>query len=86
MPVSISQLVCDLLDAENEQRVNMKLSLDEILLDLNQMRDDPVLFLFDRTCPQMVLDDTFLFGSTDKHLFGREGELVILTDSANSIV
>ena len=82
MPVSIKRLVCDLLDAENGHRPDTALnSLDEALWDLNQMREDATLFLFDRTCPKMALDDACLFGSAEKHIFGRETEINILMQS-----
>ncbi|KAL7532255.1 hypothetical protein ACHAXR_009447, partial [Thalassiosira sp. AJA248-18] len=85
-PLSICRLVCDLLDATNESPSNSTLiSLDQVLWDLTNMKNNPQTFLFDRTCPQKALDDTCLFNSKDGHLFGREKEMEALMAVKNRI-
>ena len=88
IPKSICRLVCDLLDAGDGQSLATRTaitSLQEVLLDLKQMKDDPEHFLIDRTDPQKALDDACVFVGTDKHLFGRENELGILMNSMGKI-
>eukprot|EP00571_Detonula_confervacea_P007852 CAMPEP_0172328136 /NCGR_PEP_ID=MMETSP1058-20130122/60192_1 /TAXON_ID=83371 /ORGANISM="Detonula confervacea, Strain CCMP 353" /LENGTH=1251 /DNA_ID=CAMNT_0013045237 /DNA_START=1035 /DNA_END=4787 /DNA_ORIENTATION=- len=86
MPLSIRQLVCDLLDAGNQQSSNLALTLvQEAFWDLTQMNASPLSFLSDRTCPKKALDDTCLFGNTDKHLYGRDEEMEVLMMARNNV-
>jgi len=65
MPLSICQLVCDLLVAIDEPCPDLALtSLEQALWDLTQMKNYPQSFLFDRTCPLKALIDTCLFVNT----------------------
>eukprot|EP00571_Detonula_confervacea_P000242 CAMPEP_0172329034 /NCGR_PEP_ID=MMETSP1058-20130122/60666_1 /TAXON_ID=83371 /ORGANISM="Detonula confervacea, Strain CCMP 353" /LENGTH=478 /DNA_ID=CAMNT_0013046179 /DNA_START=136 /DNA_END=1569 /DNA_ORIENTATION=+ len=86
MPLSIRQLVCDLLDAVNESSSNLALTSVKVASwDLTQMKTSPESFLFDRTCPKKALDDTCLFGNTDEHLFGRKEEMRALMMARNNV-
>eukprot|EP00581_Thalassiosira_minuscula_P011562 CAMPEP_0183712844 /NCGR_PEP_ID=MMETSP0737-20130205/7898_1 /TAXON_ID=385413 /ORGANISM="Thalassiosira miniscula, Strain CCMP1093" /LENGTH=747 /DNA_ID=CAMNT_0025941561 /DNA_START=68 /DNA_END=2308 /DNA_ORIENTATION=+ len=86
MPLSIRQLVCDLLGNVDELRPETALaSMEEMLCDLNRMKKDPQHFLFDRTCPQKALDYTSFFANTEKHLYGRKREIDILTRTKQDI-
>ena len=82
MPMSIRQLVCDLLTAIDESCHDSAFSsLEEVLWDLSQMRTDPQHYLFDRLCPQKALDDMGLLHSVDRQIFGREKELDTLMEA-----
>jgi len=86
MPMSIRSLVCDLLDATSELCPDSALtSLEETMWDLNRMERDPQHFLFDRMCPRRALDDTCLFHSVCRHMFGREKELGILMNAKRNV-
>lgn len=86
MPVSICQLISDLIDAKVEPCPNSaQTSIDEVLWDLTQMKENPNSFLFDRTCPQQALDETLLFGNADDHMFGREKEIKALMDAKDKV-
>lgn len=85
MPLSICQLVGDLLDSENNPTSDAVALVAEALGDLTQMKTTPHKFLFDRTCPKRALDDTCLFGRTDAHFIGREGETRALMTAMNNV-
>ena len=86
MPLSIRQLIGDLLDAANNPCPKSALtSLDEAEWDLSQMKSIPGYFLFDQTYPQ-ALEATGLFGGPNSnHLFGREKEMKLLLDAKKKI-
>eukprot|EP00581_Thalassiosira_minuscula_P014649 CAMPEP_0183717158 /NCGR_PEP_ID=MMETSP0737-20130205/10846_1 /TAXON_ID=385413 /ORGANISM="Thalassiosira miniscula, Strain CCMP1093" /LENGTH=1487 /DNA_ID=CAMNT_0025946545 /DNA_START=29 /DNA_END=4489 /DNA_ORIENTATION=+ len=82
MPISICQLVCDLLNAITVPSLDTALtSLEDLAEDLSLMNSHPQRFLFDRTSPEKALEDSCLYRSMDRHLFGRETELGILMDA-----
>lgn len=88
LPISVCRLVSDLLDAEtHEFRSNSAiLSLEEVQVELSQMKNQKKQFLFDRTCPSTALEDTGLFRSNnDSAIFGRESELEILTNAVEQV-
>merc|ERR1719162_993014 len=85
-PLSICQLVGDLLDSVNEECSNSPLtSLEETLWDVRQMKANPHTFLYDRPCPRQAVADTCLFGDTDTQLIGREREKNALMTAKNNV-
>jgi len=80
MPLSICQLVCDLLDAGNESSSHQvsRTLVSDVYWDLTQMKTRTESFLFDRTCPLKAMADTCLFERTDTQLFGRDEEMKAL--------
>ena len=81
LPVSINRLVCDLLNGA-------LVSLEEVVMDLSHMKNNPESFLFDQTCPQIALKHTGLFGNDTKAeetLFGRENEIDKLRATRNRV-
>jgi len=98
MPMAICQLVCDLLDTENNEVQksdmlglgpcpnNLALtSVKEAFWDLTKMKTEPESYLFDRMRPQKASLDTCLFGNMDKQLFGRADETRSLMTLKNKI-
>ena len=88
LPLSICQLVSDLLEAEegNEYIPDTALtSLEEARLDLTRMRENPQCFLFDQKCPRQALEHASLYNSNDDKLYGREQEMRLLTDAAGRV-
>ena len=49
------------------------------------MKDNPQMFLFDRTSPKNALCDSCLFHNTDGQLFGRKREMDALAKTKNNI-
>lgn len=78
LPLSICQLVSDLLDAEEGNPYvpdTALLSLEEAKHDLMQMNAYPQRFLYDHFSPKEALDKTCLFTQIDGKLYGRGNEL-----------
>jgi len=88
LPLSICQLISDLLEAENgNQFISDKtlLSLKETKFDLMRMITHPGRFLHDHTCPTKAYDRTALFSQMNGELYGREKELSALMDTASRV-
>mmetsp|Transcript_3115 Transcript_3115/g.6866 ORF Transcript_3115/g.6866 Transcript_3115/m.6866 type:complete len:581 (+) Transcript_3115:107-1849(+) len=88
VPLSICQLVSDLLEAEEGNRCitsTALLSLDDVKHDLMNMKVHPQRFLHDRTCPRQALENTALFSQVDCELFGREQEMMVLMNAATRV-
>ena len=90
VPLSVCQLICDLINAEengssSDDTSEPLTSVKGALWDLTLMKAKPQLYLFDRTCPRQALEDTCLFGNASEHLFGREKEYNTLINAKNLV-
>ncbi|KAL7550568.1 hypothetical protein ACHAWF_013807 [Thalassiosira exigua] len=83
LPMSVCQLVSDLLDAEegNPYEPNTALlTLEEARCDLFRMKQRPDRFLHDFLNPRAAWEGTALFGPNEGELYGREREMEILME------
>lgn len=91
LPLSICQLVCDLLEAELGNPFlpdTALLSLEELNLELMLMISNPQRYLFDLTsCPRLALQYTGLFNQevNNGEFYGRAQEMTQLMDIARTI-
>lgn len=87
-PSSVCALVSDLLESNSKSDISSDYaikSLEEALYDLTQMKENPRSFLFDRTCPEQALKHLSLFQASSNTLFGRQKEIAILADMAETV-
>jgi len=82
LPLSICQLVGDLLEAKNDEFVSDTVVSSPAVaeFDLMRMKAYPESFLYDRTDPKKALDDTGIFSTVDTelHLYGRDESIANL--------
>lgn len=77
LPLSIGQLISDLLNTESQG--SPLCLLNEVEYDLMQMKKFPQSFLFDRTCSDVAYRDMNIHNNTkDMQLYGRDLELHVL--------